>query len=411
MKKRKWYSVSKTFIVVLVAITIFFTLPSVCTYLWWKAPKIFSKFLRGPRIVGTETYHDADFGVILCLSGVIPSSKVLFYKEEKGSVKRIASILNAPSEIGRATSVGDALYFPEFEIPFGSADYNYYITILKENRVYRKMTNEPTGEFIVAASHRIFINMNGKILVFDSRFNKLKTIEDPTGRSFFHIYKYNGKVYALETSLLDTFLAEIDPDRMTIEKIVKFNFPIATDGNHQTIVRYNGKVYASGYDKPLKIGKKGIYVHKVIYELTDTIKPIYVYPRKVKMCNSITQCDKKTLYSEDPYVSFGFESFIPVDPENKEFVLLGSNSTLAKNFRYFLFDTLKNKFIEFPNNLLRSGNDDLAFDVGIYTNGKLYIATKKYLVEYSDGSFKVVDTFDKNCSDTLIFPLGENGGF
>lgn len=419
MKKHRWYSISKNFVIVLILVALSCVSVPLYKYLEWHMPGFIAHITHPsiPQVSGIY-YGNADFGIVINPIGAPPAgtASVFFYKEYPGtqSLNRIARISGIPPATGRPSAIGDILYFPQYEVFFASNKTSYITMVSTVNKncntrwFARKIKlKTPNGEFIIGINNKIFVIIGRGIEVFDKNMdNLIKTITPPEGENFFHIYKYNGKVYALETSKTDTVLREIDPDTLEITKTLHFNFTVAPDGNHCAIVRFKGKVYATGYDGPLKTGA---YVHRVIYELTNTITPAYIYPEKIELCESIDKCHNKVkLHSEDPHISFSFNAFVPINPENKEFLLLGRTSLLAKKVHYYVFDTLTNKFTEMPPQFMLNGNDDLSYDSGVYSKGRVYIATARYLLCFEDGKFEKVDTFGRRKYDTIIFLLNNN---
>ncbi len=410
MKKRRWYSISKNFIMILlILIALCASLP-LDKYLEWYGPGFIERITH-PSVtqVSGIYYGNADFGVVINPIGAPPAgtASVFFYKETPdGTLRRIARISGMPPATGRPGAIGNILYFPQYEVFHASNKTSYVTMVSTANKKFvRKVKlKAPNGEFIVGINGKVFVNVGRGIDVFDKGMdNLIKTITPPEGENFFHIYKYNGKVYALETSKTDTILREVDPNTLKITKTLHFNFAVTPDGNHCAIVRFKGKVYATGYDKPLKAGT---YVHRVIYELTDTITPAYVYPEKVELCNAIENCrNKAKLHSENPHISFSFNAFVPINPENKEFLLLGRTSLLAKKVHYYVFDTLTGKFTEVPPRFMLNGDDDLMYDTGVYSKGKVYIATARYLLRFEKETFTIVDTFGRRKYDTAAFRM------
>jgi len=410
MKKHRWYSISKNFVIVLILVALSCISVPLYKYLEWHMPG-FIAHITHPSIPQVSGIYcgNADFGIVINPIGAPPAgtASVFFYKEypETQSLNRIARISGMPPATGRPSFSGDGtLYFPEFEIPFSHIP-DYYVVRVEGKSVQKINTGAPNGEFVVRMDDKVFVDVNGKLEVFSKNMDGIvKTISLPKGENFFHIYGYNRKVYALETSRTDTILREINPDTLNITKTLHFGFPIVPDGNHCAITRFKGKLYAFGYNKPLKANT---YVHRVIYELTDTITPVYVYPEQIQITTSVDEVhDRKKLCSENPKVNFGFEGFVPINPEKKEFLLLGRTSILAKKVHYYVFDTLTGSFTEVPSKFMLNGDDDLMYDTGVYSKGKVYIATARYLLRFERGTFTIVDTFGKKKYDTAAFRMG-----
>ena len=414
MKKRRWHSISKNFIIVFILVALCYAFIPLYKYLEWYAPG-FIECITHPSVtqVSGVYYGNADFGIVINPIGAPPAgtASVFFYEETPdGALRRIARISGMPPATGRPSAIGNMLCFPQYEI-FRALDKTSYVTMVNmaNKKFVRKVKlKAPNGEFIVEINGKIFVNVGRGIEVFDKGMDDLiKTITPSEGENFFHIYGYGEKVYALETSKTDTILREVDPNTLKITKTLHFNFAVTPNGNHCAIVRFKGKVYATGYDEPLKVGT---YVHRVIYELTDTITPVYVYPEKVELCNAIENCrNKAKLHSEDPHISFSFNAFIPINPEKKEFLLLGRTSLLAKKVHYYVFDTLTGKFTEVPPEFMLNGDDDLMYDTGVYSKGKVYIATAQYLLRFEKGTLTIVDRFGRRKYDTAAFRMESCG--
>ncbi len=403
MKKRKWYSVSKTFVIVLIAILVSYALIPGYIWLKWHGSGILA-FLRGDPVTSsqTESYYNADFGVILHSSAYPHFSKVIFYKvNEFGKAEQVYRISFMKPSAGRPTFVRTtkSFYFPHFATP-GSNSGHGYVTVLKEYKARTLKTESYCSEFVAESGGKILIDIGGTVSVFDKSMRLIGKIPDKGGRSVFQTYQYEGKIFGIEVSKTDTYLIGFDPDKMKTDKIIRYDFPLVPDGNHCAIVRFKGKVYAFGYDAPLI---PGTYVHKVIYELTDRITPAYVFPKRIKLCNSIKNCDPKIIYSNNPDVEFGFESFVPVDPENKEFALLGRTSLLSGHPESYIYLTKEKKFFKVPSSFVKG--EDFAYDTRAYVKGHIFIATDRYLLEFDGSKFEIADTFSKSDKyESVIFP-------
>ncbi|GEM_PF-5634887 len=275
-----------------------------------------------------------------------------------------------------------------------------YITLLKGDKARTLRMESYCSEFVTETGGRIIVDVGGTVFVFDKGMRLTGKILDKDKHPIFQIYKYKDKIFGLKISKNDTYLVSFDTEKMKTDKIVHYRFPLAPDGNHCAIVRFKGKVYAFGYDAPLIAGT---YVHKVIYELTDKITPAYVFPKKIKICNSIKNCDQEIIYSNNPDIEFGFESFIPINPENKEFALLGRTSLLSGNPQSYIYLTKEKKFVKVPSSFVKG--EDFAYDTGVYVKGHIFIATDRYLLEFDGNKFRVADTFSKSDEyESVIFP-------
>jgi hypothetical protein len=423
MKNQKKPLVSKTFVIVPVSVLLYLVVTNfiIAYFMGFGAMHdmgwIFRYLSLKPTAFNTTSYYNADFGVILNPAGSFTSGNVLFYRlntssaSEDDAVQCIYRIWHSGGGTGRPSIIDKKyLYFPHFAVLHGKNPH--HITILKDGHIYdghiyERDVGGPNGEFITEINNKIFIDVNGFVNVYDRKMNLIKRIKDPAGRHFFHIYKYNNKLYAVETSLNDTILVEINPDTLQIDKETKYPFAILTDGDHTAAVHFKGKVYASGFDGPLK---KGIPLHRVIYELTDAIKPVYIFPHQVEFHNSIEEANKKILYSEDPNVSFVFKCFAPIDPEKGSFVLFGRTGILARKVHSFLYFTDRKKFVEVPQDLMKG--DDLYLSTGVYIKGNVYFATSHNLIAYTNGKFKLLQTFSSSPLidyDATVFVLNRFG--
>ncbi len=118
MKNRKWHSISKTFVIVLIAVVISYSLIPGYIWLKWNSGGIFA-FLRREPVTSspTESYFSADFGVVLHSHHF---SKTIFYEIGKdGKVRRVYAISFMKPSAGRPTFVRKTMsfYFPHLQCP------------------------------------------------------------------------------------------------------------------------------------------------------------------------------------------------------------------------------------------------------------------------------------------------------
>ncbi len=293
--------------------------------------KIFGSLIR-PSAPHSTAYLDSDFMVLLSPvhTGSIPLGKVIFYKvSQNGDVKRTCEIKHCGPEIERPTRVDNTFYFPH-----GSALFHpsvKYVTVLRNGRVYRKNINCSSSENIVSLDGKIFVLTTCKkqLKVFDKNMVLLKEADlsdaVPEGFIGFYLYEHNGSLWVMgndrdygDKNFQRIFL-RIDPATLKAVETIRFPYPLALDGDHGKLVRYNGKIYVLGNDN--KNFRPYTCMHDVIYVLDPLPKPVYVSPYEYyvidqsKPDKNFGSCLKR--YESQKFKFDGASQFIPINPGKK----------------------------------------------------------------------------------------------
>ncbi len=409
MKNRKWYSISKTFVIVLIAVVISYSLIPGYIWLKWNSGGIFA-FLVRPVAPHSVSYLDSDFTVLLSPvhRGSIPLGKVIFYKVlQSGDVKRVYEIKHCGPEIERPTEVGDTFYFPH-----GSALFHKsvtYITVLRNGKVYRKDIGCSTSENIVYLNEKLFVltTCEKQLYAFDKNMNLLKKSDlskvIPEEFVAFYLYRYKNSLWIMgndkdygDKNFYRIFV-KINPETLSPVKIVRFPYPLAPDGDHGKIIKYDGKIYVLGNDDENWLPYK--CMHDVIYVLDPLPKPVYVSSYVYYLVNNskpdknFSSCLKK--YESQKFKFGGACQFIPVDPDKKDFIITGQSGD-----KFFLYFSRTNKFTEIPKKFYEK--DIFDFNPGVFCKGHIYIATPKYLLKFKNGKFEIVDRYRGNFDAPFI---------
>ncbi len=427
MKKRKWYSVSKIFIVTIIGVCIgYFIIPAI-KWTNYHLPYFMSDIIY-PSSPHSTTYLDSDFVLIREPANNYPATQVIFYKViNNGSVKRVYTINHCNSYTIRPSKINSGFYFP--------GAFNGEIIILKDGYVKkRKVSSSLTRENVVYLTGKFFIltdlkgtdsELKTALRVFDKDLNLLREVPlhgiMSGGFVGSYLYKYNNMLWIWGTDdnygnkNFDNFFVEIDPRTLKVIKTVKFPYVLDIDGDLNRIVPFKGKIYVLGgdyIDKPHGWSEG----HDVIYELSPTPRPIFISPWKT---GSVS-----TDVSVPPYVTkncyFSIGQFVPVNPDKNEFILIGDSAyILSKSgkpevalpegepLRGFLYFTASKKFIEIPSRF-SDPNDSFYRDTGVFCRGHLYIGRRNYLLEFDGKEFKIVDRFEGKYDAPLMLNLTED---
>ncbi len=369
--------------------------------------KIFGFVIR-PSAPHSTAYLDSDFIVVREPLGDFPSGQVIFYKiKNDGKPARVYTVKHCSSYVILPSKTGEQFCFPD--------GMNGEVTVLKNGKLKRyKIGGGTVRENIVSVNGRIFIlsGLKSELTVCDKDMRILKTasLHDivPQGFVGLYMYKYEGELWIMGSgddfgrTNFDRIFAEINPDTLKAVKTVRFPYVLNIGGDLRRTVKFDGVVYVLGEDFKLKPNGDG-EGHDVIYALSPLPKPVYVSP----VYNTITSTPmSKTKYSPPEKYLFGIEGLVPIHPDKKEFLLIcrsrfaltqsGKIKSALPGFsvKYYLYNTTEKKFYEVPEKIY----DGEIFDCnpGVYCKGHIYIGTPKYLLEFKNGKFEIVDRYRGN---------------
>ncbi len=415
MKKRKWYSISKTLIIALIAVVILYALiPAGYIWLEWHRGKILSFFIH-PSAPHSTAYLDSDFVTVMEPKGDFPSGQAIFYRiNTDGKAERVYVIKHYSSDVILPSKIGKKFCFPD--------GANGEVTVLENGKLKRYKIGEGfVRENIVSVNGKIFVlsGLRSEITVCDENMHILKTafLHDilPEGFVGLYMYKYKGELWIMGSddnfgrTNFDRIFAEIDPDTLKVIKTVKFPYVLNLLGDLRKIVSFRGTVYELGEDFTLKPGGDG-EGHDVIYAFSPVPKPVYVSP--VPSALTSKPLPKTEFYHPSEKYPFGIEKFIPIQPDKKEFALICVSRFLLTQSgkiksalpgmkkKYYLYITSEKKFYEVPEKIY----DGDVFDrnPGVFCKGHIYIATSKYLLEFKNGKFEIVDRYKGDFVEPFI---------
>ncbi len=366
--------------------------------------KIFGSLVR-PSAPHSTAYLDSDFVVVREPLSDFPSGQVIFYKiKNDGKVKKVYEIRHCSSDVILPSEIGKTLYLPD--------GTNGNVTVLENGKIKQyKIGDGPVRENIVSVNDKIFVlsGLKSKLTVCDKGMRVLKTVSlhdiVPQGFVELYMYKYKGELWIMGSddnygrTNFDRIFAEIDPETLKAIKTVRFPYVLNIIGDLRETVLYDGTTYVLGGDFKLKPNGDA-EGHDVIYALSPLPRPVYISP----VYTAITSKPLSEVASRK-YL-FGVARFVPINPDKKEFILIyrsrfaftqsGEIKSALPGFsvKYYLYSTKEKKFYEVPKKIYDGEIFD--YNPGIYCKGHIYIGTPKYLLEFKNGNFTIVDRYRGN---------------